>query len=286
VSDVPPTRLQLAAAASVTAVLITYASLGPLRMHVGLSIAWRVLAETWPPLIESKTDFFSNVLLQAPLGFLAAGAIAADRPKRRGIAVGLTALVCAALAVAIELAQVSIPSRTPQLVDVVAETIGGVAGAVCWTVAGDALLAIVRPWWRARGGPVPAALLIYVACWTLWQWLPFDFTVRPAEVAGKYRAGMIAFSPPREPPVIMLVTGVLACLAAVPIGLAALRALGDNTSRVRAVLASVAWVLAVAAGQTAVLSRATSLLSFVAASVGCALGVFLATTAVMPRLVR
>jgi VanZ family protein len=285
VSDVPPTRLQLAAAASATAVLITYASLGPFRTHVGLSIAWRVLAETWPPLIGSKTDFFSNVLLQAPLGFLVAGAIAADRPTRRAVAVGATTLVCAALAVAIELAQVSIPSRTPQLIDVVAETAGALAGGVCWTIAGDALLAIARRWWKARGGPLLAALLIYVACWTLWQWLPFDFTIRPAEVAGKYRAGMIAFSP-REPAVLMAVTVLLACLAAMPIGIAALRTLGDSKPPVRAVLASVAWVLAVAAGQTAVLSRATSLLSFVAAIAGCTLGVLVATTAVMPRLVR
>lgn len=284
-SDVPPTRAQLAAAASATAVLVAYASLGPFRMHVGLSIAWRVLAETWPPLIGSKTDFLSNTLLQAPLGFLVAGAIAADRRSRRAAAVVVTALLCAALAVAIELAQVSIPSRTPQLIDVVAETIGAVAGAVCWTIAGDALLAIVRRWWEARGGPVLAALLIYVTGWTLWQWVPFDFTIRPAEIAGKYRAGMVAVSPPHELPSLMLATVVLAALAGAPIGVAALRAL-HNRSRWWAVLASVAWVMAVAGGQIAVLSRSTSLLSFVAAIAGSAVGVFVATTAFLPRLVR
>jgi VanZ family protein len=286
VSEGPPTRTQLAAAASATAALITYASLGPFRMHVGLSIAWRVLAETWPPLIGSKTDFLSNLLLQAPLGFFLAAAIAADRRSRRAVAVGVTALVCAALAVAIELAQVSIPSRTPQLIDVIAETIGAIAGAVCWTVVGDTLLAIVRRWWEARGGPLLGALLIYVAGWTLWQWLPFDFTLRPAEVAGKYRAGLIAFSPPHEVPAIMLVAVVLAALAAAPIGIAALRALGDSRPRSWAVLASSAWVVVVAGGQLAVLSRATSLLSFVAAIAGCAVGVFVATTALMPHSVR
>jgi len=284
VSESPPTRAHLAVAASLTAALIMYASLGPFQLRVGLAIAWRVLAGTWPPFIGSKTDFLSNVLLQAPLGYLVAGAIAADRRSRHVVAVAATAVLCAALAVSIELAQVSIPSRTPQLIDVVAETIGAVAGAVCWTLIGDTLLRRVRCWWQAHGGRGLAALLMYVAVWTLWQWRPFDFTVRPAEVAGKYHSGQIVVSP-RQLPLTIAVSVLLAALAAAPIGVAALRALPGNTPRARAMIVSVAWILVVAAGQVAVLSRITHLLFFAAAIAGSVGGV-LVTTARLPRLVR
>lgn len=282
-TESPPTRTQLAVAASLTAVLIIYASLGPFQLRVGLPIAWRVLAETWPPFLGSKTDFLSNVLLQAPLGYLVAGAIAADRPSRHAVAVAATSVLCAALAVSIELAQVSIPSRTPQFIDVVAETIGAAAGAVCWTLIGDTLLRRVRRWWQVHGGRGLAALLMYVAAWTLWQWRPFDFTVRPAEVAGKYHSGQIVLSP-HQLPLMMAVTVVLAALAGAPIGVAALRALPENTPRARAMILSVAWILVVAAGQVAVLSRTTNLLFFAAAIAGC-LGGVLITTARLPRLV-
>jgi VanZ family protein len=286
VTALPPTRAQLGAAACVTAVLVAYASLGPLQVRVGPAIAWRVLIHTWPPVIGSKTDFLSNVLLQAPLGFLLTGAIAADRPSRRWFAVQSAAVLCAALAVAIELMQVSVPSRTPQLIDVVAETIGAIGGGACWILGGDTMLAIARRWWQARGGPWFATLLTYVAGWSLWQWLPFDFTIRPAEVAGKYHAGLIVFSPPHQWPGLAITAIVVAALVATPIGIAADRAFDRGAPRSWPVLGAVTWVLFVAAGQLAVLSRTTTLVLFVASAIGSVAGVFLTAASVTRRVIR
>lgn len=283
-SDQPPTRAQLAAAASLTAVLVAYASLGPLRLHVALPVAWRALAETWPPVLGSKTDFLSNVLLQVPVGFLIAGALAADRPARRWIAAGAALVLGCVLAIAIEIVQVSVPSRTPQSIDVVAETMGALGGAVAWMLAGDVLLAVVRRWWQRQGSPWLAAWLIYTAVWTLWQWVPFDFTIRPAEIAGKLRAGMIALGPLHEPPHVVILAGAIAILAAWPVGVAAERAL-DGRPRSWAVLVAGAWIVLTAVGQVAVLSRSTSAVSIVAAIAGSTLGVLFTTPRAMPRVV-
>lgn len=283
-AGLPPTRVQLAAAALVTAALVAYASLGPLQLLVGPRIAWRVLAQTWPPVIGSKTDFLSNVLLQLPLGFLIAGAIAADRPARRNVAVVAVTVLCSALAVAIELAQVSIPSRNPQVIDVVAESAGAFAGALCWIAAGDRLLTIVRRWWQVHGEPTLAMLLTYAAGWTLWQWVPFDFTIRPAEIAGKYRAGLIGVAPALDG--FALAAVALAVLAAVPIGVAAARAATQRRSRSWAVLAAGMWVLLSMTGQLAVLSRSTTLLSVAAALAGCTLGVVITAAPIATRVVR
>jgi VanZ family protein len=270
-----PTRSQFAAAASIAAALIAYASLGPFRIHVSLPMAWHVLSTTWPPVIGSKTDFISNVILQMPLGFLIAGAVGLDRPGRRALALTVAVLLGGGLALAIEIAQVYVPSRTPQFIDVVAETIGAFVGAIAWVIVGNPLVRVFRPWWRARGSLTLACLMIYVAAWTLWQWVPFDFTLRRSEVAGKYHLGMIVAFPRHVTLGSFVVRVLAAALLAAPVGIAANHAFGTRGSKALPAAIAVMWVLGVATGQLLVLSRSTTLALFAVAAAGSVAGVHL-----------
>jgi VanZ family protein len=272
-----PGRGHFAIAALVCATLIAYASLYPFAPRlVPWQIAWRIVMSSWPPAIGSKTDFISNVLLQTPLGFLIAGALAVDRPTRRAGAVLGAVVSCAALALVLEMAQVSIPARSPQFTDIVAETLGGLAGASVWVAIGDRGLALVRSWWQVHGSRLLAWLLVYAAAWAVGEWMPLDVTIRPAEVAAKYRAGLVTLRPATSNAMHGALLVAASLLLAWPLGRAARLGVGDRPHAQReAVLLTSAWILAVGAGQLAVLSRESDLLLMLCALVGGALGVFL-----------
>ena len=89
-------------------------------------------------------DFFTNVLVFLPIGFFAAGALSERQGRRRYGPVHPAGLAAAALlgslllSALLELGQVYIRDRTPSWSDVYAQTMGGTAGAVLWTLVGAA----------------------------------------------------------------------------------------------------------------------------------------------------
>jgi VanZ family protein len=153
--------------------------------------AWQV-----PIRVESRSDWLSNILLFIPLGFLLAGWLAVDRP-RRVVAVAVLAIpaVSAALSAAIEFAQVYFPSRTVSSRDVVAETIGGVIGGATWLAAGPWLTGLARAGAKGGGGRAAWLLPAYSLALILVHVIPLDITISPGELYHKYKAGMIQLVP-------------------------------------------------------------------------------------------
>ena len=192
----PVTRSRLALATVAFAGIVIYASLVPLVERPSSAAAtWALLLASWPPTVTSKTDVAANVILQIPFGFLMAGAIARGRVKWHGAAVVFTTLAAALLAFAIELAQGMFSARTPSTSDVLAESIGALLGALAWMGAGERLGGVADSRWRELGSPALVLLGGYLTVWALWQWLPFDFTLRLPELAHKYRAGLMSLRP-------------------------------------------------------------------------------------------
>lgn len=150
--------------------------------------AWQV-----PIRVESRSDWLSNILLFVPLGFLLAGTLAVDRPRRAALA-ALVAVpaASAALSAAIEFAQVYFPSRTVSPRDVVAETIGGAIGAAAWLMIGPAMTARARAGGLDGSGRAAWALPAYLLAMVLAHAIPLDITISPGELWGKVKAGMVA----------------------------------------------------------------------------------------------
>lgn len=82
-------------------------------------------------------DVFRNLLLFMPLGFGLAAVIGSFRSRRHGAVVMLAvaAVVALALSLSIEMAQSLLPHRYSSLVDVATNTIGSVAGGICYLLA-------------------------------------------------------------------------------------------------------------------------------------------------------
>jgi VanZ family protein len=123
-------------------------------------------------------DFFTNVLVFLPIGFFAAGAIARGRRSPPVLAVTGTVLTgSAVLSMLIELGQVFVRDRTPSWSDVYAQTLGGLAGAVLWTLIGVAGIEWVTRALRetSREERVLRLLGIYAAGWTALGLLPTVF---------------------------------------------------------------------------------------------------------------
>lgn len=198
-------RRRLAIATAAYAALAIYGSLAPLRMEARRAQAtWDeyTLRMSAPIEVKSRSDWMANILLFAPLGFLAVGALTIDRPLP--VACGLAALViigCAALSAGIELTQVWFPDRTVSPNDVVAETVGAALGAGLWLFAGQPLLAA---WRRLRqrlqlDGQLGPVALLYSMWFALWQFMPLELTLSPADVYRKYRRGHVLVVPFYDP---------------------------------------------------------------------------------------
>ena len=248
---------------------------------------------TYVPLdLASRSDFVSNILLFVPFGFLAAGAARADRR-------GLGGSVAAALAVgavgvltsvAVELTQTFCPPRIASLNDIVTDTLGVALGVSIWAVLGDDLTESLRSFFRDRERPSPCVILLlaYATAFLLLQVLPLDVTIRPSELAQKYREGRLVLVPfaafnraagPADFGVRVALNTPLGALA-----MLCWRAPGRRRSGLVALAVGVVVVLGAVLAQVFVLSRLADVTDLASGSMGVALGVA-ATTARSRRLV-
>lgn len=166
----------------------------------------------------SKSDFLTNVLLFIPIGFFVLGTIA-DRSRTAALiwwpsVVGF----CLAFSVAIEFGQIYFSGRTPSWNDVFAETLGGTLGGAAWIAFGSYVLD-----WLGETRHLSSAadrvfrlLAAYGALWLVLGLLPFDYTVRPQELAEKFRSGRILLQPFNGRDTLADTMGTF--LMAVPIG--------------------------------------------------------------------
>lgn len=245
----------------------------PLSAHEALSIFW----SAWQtgPASWSRSDFASNVILFIPIGLFVCATVDTSWPRHRGLSV-LTVLALAfLLSSVLELAQALVPWRTSSIVDVLAETLGASAGLLIWRLAGrpiDANLAAARRVVR-RASYVDRTLLAYCALFGLAWLLPFDFTLRPNEIADKFQHKrlLLPFTP--SPDAISPAMLMLTCLASIPIGIVAAR----FNARMRhpianAMLLTVPALLVLEAGQILVFSRTTDATALLVAIAGALAG--------------
>jgi VanZ family protein len=148
--------------------------------------------------MPSRSDWVANVLLMAPVGFFLAGALGADRP---GPAVlGDAALVlptCLLLSASVEFGQLFLPGRVCSLSDIAAQGVGALTGVAVWAAAGEKVTA----WGRRFSRPGESAgwqarlLPAYLAALAAVYLLPLDFTLSPAAIYHKFKAGHVNFVP-------------------------------------------------------------------------------------------
>ncbi|HJT34016.1 MAG TPA: VanZ family protein [Pirellulales bacterium] len=237
----------------------------------------------WRLSVESRTDWATNVLLFVPIGFCWLGAIADGRPGRRRAAAAAPVVIagCALLSVAIEFSQTWFPPRVPSPNDIAAETLGAAVGSLLYFASGPA----VTRWLSSFSTPGRAngrfewLLQAYVIGFVNYSLLPFDLTLRPAEIFHKYREAKINFVPFAHIRLdamgwYALVSDVLLY---VPIGLATATAFTSRHAPARSFWGGMIWGLAIACGielgQLLVVSRYSDATQLVLAAVGIAVGV-------------
>jgi glycopeptide antibiotics resistance protein len=245
----------------------------PLPAADALALFWSAW-QTGPPS-WSRSDFASNVILFIPIGLFVNATIDTSWPRLRGWSVVAVLVLVTLLSSVLEFAQALVPWRTSSIVDVLAETIGASAGLVTWRIASrriDASVATAHRFVR-QASYVDRALLAYCALFSLAWLLPFDFTLRPNEIADKFQHKrlLLPFTP--SPDALSPAMLMLTCLASIPIGIAVLRFGGRTRHPIaRAMLLTVAAMLALETGQVLVFSRTTDATALLAAIAGVLAG--------------
>jgi glycopeptide antibiotics resistance protein len=214
-------RLLLLGAAATFIAFAAYGSFVPLRLrNVPFEYAVDVfLAMPIRPIRRvSRSDLLTNILLFVPIGFFLLGAVANRSRTLAAVWLVPVMLVCAAISCGIEFGQIFIRGRTPSWNDILAQIAGTAIGSVLWLAAGT----FVIDWLgEARRSQSMADRLFrvlgaYTALWLVLGFLPFDYTVRPQELAEKFRAGRILLVPFNDRDTLADMAGTL--LMAVPIG--------------------------------------------------------------------
>lgn len=207
-------------------VFVVYGSLVPLdyqprpwaeTLNAFARIPWLQLG------VGSRADWVANILLYLPLGFLTAAWIAgAGRSLAARLAAALLAVpLCLLLALVVEFIQLYFPPRTVSLNDLLAETLGALAGVALFLAAGLK----VRRLWAALadgGGHAPHALAwAYLTGYVLLSLFPFDFLLSQGEIAAKWSGdtvgGWLAGAGCETPALCLLRLGLEVLLSA-PLG--------------------------------------------------------------------
>lgn len=183
---------------------------------LSLSVAAEQLWWSATPAQFSLTDALSNLLLFVPIGVFAAAAIGRSGLRNSVWVVAVGVL----LSTLLELGQLMVPWRIPSVLDTAAETAGVVVGVIAQRIAAtelDAFTSDVITSWR-RAGIVERALWVYVAVFAFAWLLPFDFTIRPVEIADKYEHKRLLWPWMRSPDAAGTAELWLTAAAAVPLG--------------------------------------------------------------------
>ncbi len=185
---------KLLVAAGCYLLFVVYGSLVPLDYRPRpMELAWRDFLATQYLVLdaEARADWVANILLYMPLAYLLSAGFAARAASAGGrlMRAGAVFVACAAVALAIEFAQLFFPPRTVSINDVAAEFIGSGLGIGIWLAWGGAL---DRLWTKMeRGGPpaMVAAVVVYVLAYLTLGLFPYDFFVSAAEWSQKLSRG-------------------------------------------------------------------------------------------------
>lgn len=189
-----PNRRTFAWLALGVASFIVYGSLVPFNFH---QRPWNEVVEAFVSAmtnrigIDSRSDAIANVMIAVPLGFVLLGMCRVDRDDRGwDLVAGLLWLpACVGLAVAVEFAQLYVPSRTCAGSDVWCQGLGAVIGMAAWVSFGRELTSQARVvWGRTQAGGTGGRLLLsYLVLLAFIQALPLDLNSSPKDVYKKIR---------------------------------------------------------------------------------------------------
>ena len=138
-----------------TAVAV-YGSLVPLHFQ---PLGWR---EAWSQFqripfltldVGARADWVANILLFVPIGFLAMGVLTVDRRNVLWKMLSVVGVVvpCVVLSVGVEFTQLWFPPRTVSQNDIVAESLGAVAGSLLWLAVGQIFTDWIRSYAKTHG---------------------------------------------------------------------------------------------------------------------------------------
>jgi glycopeptide antibiotics resistance protein len=143
----------------------------------------------------SRSNYLANLLLFVPIGFGLAGAVLLDRRLTPWVLVQAATIVpvSVALSLTAEFLQVYTRERIVSRDDVIAQTLGCLAGVACWALAGNRLTSWLRTASdRSRGDRLARALSAYAFAWVFVNLAPFDITVDLGTLNQRYQRGLIS----------------------------------------------------------------------------------------------
>ena len=253
-----------------------------------LSVAAEWLWWSATPAQLSLTDAVSNLLLFVPIGLFAAAVIGSGRLRDSAWVIALGA----ALSGVLELGQLLVPWRIPSVLDIAFETAGMAVGVIVRRVAAselDALTTNAITAWR-RAGIVERALWAYVAAFAIAWLMPFDFTIRPNEIADKYEHKRLLWPWMPSPDAAGTAERWLTAAAAVPLGWALVlwtSGAGWQRPAAPAIACATALLVALTLLQVTVFSRTTdttlTLVAIGGAASGALTAVRMTARAVCPQ---
>jgi glycopeptide antibiotics resistance protein len=276
-------RLVLFVLAGASVAFVAYGSLVPFNLAwvpFDEAVARFTAAASRPVGVPSGSDAVSNIALAVPAAFFLTGAIA-DRSRRRAmLAVPIVAVAGFGVAVAVEFSQIYSPGRTASWLDVWAQLVGAAFGGLLWVVVGPFCSR-----WLTRltlfDSPRHTAVTLlglYVVGWIVLGAVPFDFSIRPAELYRKWRSGRVVPVPFSGTGLDLWLDFGGTLLRAVPVG--AFAALAPEHLRSAPRLTAVVWGTAAVATlemlQLLVLSRTADTTDLLAGFIGVAVGVAMA----------
>ena len=237
--------------------------------RVAVMLRWSIA-----PAQFSLSDALSNLLLFVPIGVCIAPVIGRGAGL---LPIGVTIAAGAALSFVLELGQLLVPYRIPSAIDIVAETCGLITGAAIWRIAAaefDAMLERAIGAWQ-RATLFERALWLYTAAFAGWWLLPFDFTLRPDEIADKFFHERLLLPWMQSVEQAAAASLWLAMAAAIPIGWATVLVTIEGRYRRSTLIAATdaaAFLLILTILQATVFSRTTDTRLMLYAVAGATLG--------------
>lgn len=282
--DISSIRFSLLVLALAYTAFVIYGSLVPLNFQ---HHPWQWALESFRNIqylnlgISSRADWVANILLFIPLAIVWLGTLWHSRSLAwRALATLFVLIGCCSLSVAIEFTQLFFPPRTVSLNDIYAETLGTIIGLTAWWMTGATISRWYLGWRIANGSIDLAQRLLYTYLFLLFGYnlLPLDLTLSPFEIFHKWREGRILIIPFIDGQANLaqrfyaLITDVLIWL---PVGLLAQLSAGHQARQIWFRLTATAALIEFL--QVFVYTRVTDTSDILTASLGSAIGIWLAS---------
>jgi VanZ family protein len=279
-------------AAAGVAILAAYVSVVPFNFAAppaGLPLTDHLLQGTLRASQISIPNLLANVVMFIPFGFFGAGSFVDERSRLRSWSAAVVLVLGASIvwSLAIETVQVLLPGRTSSLPDVVAQTLGTIAGIGAWAFLAREVRTFTSSFVTGGRRALEGGLAIYAVIRFFLLLQPFNVTVEVSSIMRKFRTGGVVLNPLRSPAldwhllpsllsdvVMALPVGVLAAIAGCPRGVR--RPAGS------AIAMGAAFFVAGEVAQVFVRSRTADVVDLLANCLGVAAGVLL-TAVVMAR---